>query len=72
MSNTQIKVGDYVTHKTNPAVNGGLRMEVEKSRPNPDDETSNEFRISWFDKEGVHKVQWYREEDLSKIGWITD
>ena len=64
MSKTQIKVGDYVRHKTNPMVNHGLKMEVEKRRPNPDDETSNEFRISWVDNEGVHKIQWYREEDL--------
>ena len=64
MSKIQIEVGDYVRHKTNPMVNGGLEMEVEKSRPNTDDETSNEFRVSWFDKEGSYKVQWYREEDL--------
>ena len=64
MGKIQIAVGDYVRHKTNPMVNGGLKMKVEKSRPNADDENSNEFRISWVDQEGVYKVQWYREEDL--------
>ena len=67
MSKIQIKVGDYVRHKTNPNVNGGLKMEVGKSRPNPDDENSSEFRISWIDIEGVHKIQWYREEDLELV-----
>ena len=53
-----ISTGDSVKHNNAPFLNGGLPMSVVET-------TETEAKISYFDREGVHKEEWIRKDYLT-------
>jgi len=58
-----VDTGDYVYLK-NPLINDGLRMSVEDTRIN--DENEQEIRCTHFEN-GIEQTSWFNVKDISRI-----